>query len=63
MTKRESKSPSGIMQFAIIAAEFEGRRACEADVSLDRNPYRRAGQEHLARVWEDSWLDTLQRNA
>ena len=42
-----------------MVASFEGRRACEADVPLDQNPYRRAGQEHLADAWEDSWLETV----
>jgi hypothetical protein len=43
----------------IILARFEGRRACEAQVSLDQNPYRSAGQKYLADAWEDSWLDTV----
>jgi hypothetical protein len=59
MTKRKSKSPSEITPFAIVLARVEGRRACEAHVSLDQNPYRCAGQEYLADAWEDSWLDTV----
>jgi hypothetical protein len=56
---RKSKSPSGITPFHIMVASFEGRRTCEADVPLDQNPYRRAGQEHLADAWEDSWVATV----
>jgi hypothetical protein len=42
-----------------MVASFEGRRACEADVPFDQNPYRGSGQEHLAAAWEDSWLDAV----
>jgi hypothetical protein len=62
MTSNDATQPDAGTDFetmTIILARFEGRRACEAHVSIDQNPYRHAGQEHLADVWEDSWLDTV----
>jgi hypothetical protein len=60
VTNEPTQPDAGIpVEVLTLFARFDGRRACEADVSLAQNPYRGSGQEHLADAWEDSWLDTM----
>ena len=64
MISNDAKPDAGIpVEVLTLFARFAGRRACEANVSLDQNPYRGSGQEHLADAWEDSWLETVDTSA
>jgi hypothetical protein len=60
MTSTEPAPNTGMIPIdvLILFARADGRRACEADVPIDQNPYR-GRDDYLASVWEDSWLDTV----